>query len=406
MALALLLALPAACERRAPPGRPAPAPAGPVAVLPAVPAAPFGEWVPLEQQVREIRAILPRVPAGATLPAVPAPAPGAPRLAPRLALRGAASLLQPERHPGLPGQLALEVYLDEGQPPGGYLAITPARVGQGGGQPGALQVGGIERWPILAAQQAGSAAAASVADEDVALLLRVTDPENRLRHLYVLSLGYGEGSARYRALEGYLFVPAAGGALAGAAVYPVDFGYRWPEPPAVARQAAELALKLGALRTLAGRRAEALARAAEAGRLAGGLRKADVPPGQQAKRQADLREIEARARAATDQAGAMGQDLRALLLEIHRGRAALAEEWIAFTATNPYRWRGAAGREALYRPLAALAPDEAFAGQVFATLGGAGDAALAEAQRRMAQALEREAQRRPGTSPAPTLPLR
>ena len=117
----------------------------------------------------------------------------------------------------------MTLYLNDQPVPEGYLHLRP-------------DGGPAQRWPILSAVLDGRL------DADFTYTFRLADPQNRLRFLTVLGLGYGVDKLRFRAFEGYLIFPGAGGTVSRQEpMYAIDFGYRWPEPPRHVRMAQRLA---------------------------------------------------------------------------------------------------------------------------------------------------------------------
>jgi len=293
-------------------------------------ARPYPELAQVAAAVAEARAILPRLPSDVRPLPLATPQDAAPAPEPRLVLSGEGLLLRPSAFPTLPSRLRVELYLDARSPPGGYLLVADAQ--------------GHARWPILDAVQHGSH------DGAFADTFRVVDSGARLRYLALLGVPYDAGGQHFRSLEGYLIHPLPGGGVsAEGAIYPLDFGYRHPEPPAPVQAAQAFGERVAALRS-------------------------------------------ATARAEPERSAA---ELREALLAAYRERAALAEAWIAFTRDNAYLWRTPAERRALYAPLAALGGGNPELEQVFAALHGEADAELQLVRQAMQQALLREREHAP-----------
>ena len=337
---------------------------------------PFPELPQVAAVVAEARAILPRVPAEARPPALAAPEP-APQPAPRLALAGEGILLRPSAFPALPQRLRVELWLDERDPPGGYLLVSDAQ--------------GNARWPILDAYATGRREAA------FAVTFRLSDPAARLRYLALLGVPYEAGGQRFRSFEGYLIHPAPGGAVsAQGAIYPIDFGYRQPEPPEPVVRARALEPALAALRAQLSEWQALGVRVAELQDAARRLREAQVPAEQAARQRQDLADFAARVATGEVERKRAAAALRERLLAAYAGRAGLADAWNAFTESNAYRWRTAPERRAVYQPLQALRSAYPALEQAYEALGGAGDAALKSARAAMEQALLREQEQAPG----------
>jgi len=328
--------------------------------------------------VAEARSILPRLPSDAKpLPLAPPTAgTSAPPPEPQLALAGEGLLLRPSAFPDLPPRLRLELYLDERNPPGGYLLVTDGR--------------GSARWTILDAVQRGNHA------EAFADTFRVVDAGARLRYLALLGVPYEAGGQRFRSLEGYLIHPVAGGAVsAEGAIYPLDFGYRLPDPPPPVQAAQALAERLAALRTASGQWDALRTQGAELREAARRLRETAVPPQQAERQRADLADFERRGAAALAEQEQAAASLRERLLAAYRDRAALAEGWIAFTRDNAYLWRSRAERRAVYATLAALRAAHPALELAYAALHGETDAELQLARKTLERALLREQEHAP-----------
>lgn len=323
----------------------------------------------LAEIVAETRAILPRIPAHARPVALPPAGQGS---APRRVLIGEGRLLRPSAFPRLPHKLVVEVYLDRRSPPGGYLSITDVRTA------GA-------KWPLLSGDTKG--------DRDGAFTyaFRVSDPARRLRYFVLLAVPYEAGGRAFRAFEGYLIHPANDGALsAQGAIYPIDFGYRQPEPPepvlaakALAGRIAELQGQYAAWQALARRLEEHETSAAR-------LREARVPADQAAKQRKDLQEFARRIARIEGERRSAAEAMRGGLLSIYRERTALSATWAAFVNSNGYRWRTPAQRRAAYLPLRTLRASYPRLEEMFTAGEGERSPALAAAREQMEQAVLRE----------------
>lgn len=364
--VAVLLLGPGACQRWWP---------GHQAQAPKIAQRPFPELDQLSAVVADVRAILPSVPLGVKPIALGA-TPTQPPPEPRLVLEGEGRLLRPSTFPDLPPRMRVAVFLDPRTPPGGYLSVTDAQ--------------GTTRWRVLDAVQDGRRDAA------FAITLRLSDARARLRYLVLLGVPFDAGGQHYRSLEGYVILPGPDGSLSTAgAVYPVDFGYRHPDPPppvavaeALNRRVQALGATAAALRTQ-GAQLDKLQ--AEAHKLAA----TPVPADQAARQRRDVARLNQRVAAARKDVEQTRNALRSALLAIYRERARLTDTWIAFTKDNAYRWRDAAAKRAAYAPVRALGADSTTLEQAYALLNGNDDAALRSAREAMRKALEREATHAP-----------
>ena len=340
---------------------------------------PFEELAPLAEIVAETRAILPRIPSDVPPPALPEGAPreaGLPAAA-RGVLLGEGRLLRPTAFAGLPARIRVEVFLDEDDPPGGYLLIDDGRTAG-------------ERWLLLSGYRIGRR------EDAFRYVFRVSDPARRLAYLTLLGVRYRIGARDFRSFEGYLVRPAPDGALsARGAIYPIDFGYRHPDPPEAVVAARALAGRIAALEALAGRW-EALAR-----RLAGQeaaaarLREVSVPAEQADRQRADLARFAGEIAGLRAERDGAGNALRTSLAAVYRERTALADAWLAFADGNDHRWRTPAERRAAYLPLRTLRATLPRLRQIHASLAGDEDASLRRAREAMGEALLREQERVP-----------
>ena len=296
------------------------------------PAAHMPEQQDIYRVVGELRAILPSVPARNVAPPAPRPYPEA--SAARPVLEGQGRLIYAEgRSPGgsarPPPSIRVTLYLNDQPVPQGYLHLRP-------------DGGPAQRWPILSAVLDGRL------DADFTYTFRLADPQNRLRFLTVLGLGYGIDNLRFRAFEGYLIFPGAGGTVSRQEpMYAIDFGYRWPEPPRHVRMAQRLATLTASLeeggRSLSAAR-EARADAENAQKV---LQAASVPADQETARQNDLRELARQAGLRQIDVARLKAELAADLERIYRLRSERVDEWARYRLSNAYRWQRhlARGRE-------------------------------------------------------------
>jgi hypothetical protein len=340
---------------------------------------PFEEQAPLAEIVAETRAILPRIPND-----VPPPAPPEQvlreALAPvgaRAVLLGEGRLLRPAAFAGLPARIRVEVYLDDADPPGGYLLIDDGR-----------RAG--ERWLLLSGYRVGRREDAFRYD------FRVSDPARRLAYLTLLGVRYRIGARGFRSLEGYLIRPEADGALSSRSpIYPIDFGYRHPDPPEVVVGARALAERIDTLEALAKRRETLAHRLAGQEGDAARLREASVPAAQSSRQQADLAVLTGEIAGLRAEVEGAGNALRTALAAVYRERTALAAAWVAFADGNDYRWRTPAERRAAYLPLQTLRARLPRLQQLHAALSGDEHPVLRRAREAMGEAMLRQQERVP-----------
>lgn len=332
---------------------------------------PFPENGDLARVVAETRSILPRIPTplrNAEALIGDQPASGT---SPRRVLVGEARLLRPSAFP-LPQRLRVEVFLDDGTPPGGYLRVTGPK-------------GTPARWNLLSGHMTGAR------EGDFTAVFRVADPQRQLRYLVLLGLEYESDRLTYRSLEGYLIHPAGDGSLSQQGpVYPIDFGYRHPEPPLPVAGAEALKQQIATLNSLYARW---LSDAREKGALeskAATLRASKVPPDQATQLKADLAEYGRRIDALAEGARTQLARLRSGLLKVYRDREALTRHWEAFLETNAYRWRTPEARRKAYLPIRALRGSHADLERLFAAVEGESDPAMKEARDLMEQAVLKE----------------
>lgn len=365
LAAALALGL-TACDRT-PGGGPAPRPD-------AGGGRPFPELAQIADVVAETRAILPRIPADVKpAPLVPADAAPPPL---RLVLVGDGRLLRPSAFPHLPQRLHVALYLDERDPPGGRLRIRDEH--------------GSADWPILDGYTSGQR------DGAFTYVFRVRDGEARLRYFVLLGVPFQSGERSYRAFEGYLIRPAGGGAVtAEGAIYPVDFGYRQPEPPPPLATAEALGMRIGRLRERFAQWEALRKRLADLETARRSLRETQVPPEQAGQQRADLADFARRIAEAEAQRDDTAAGLRSELLAVYHQRQALAEAWRVFAESNGYRWRTPTERRAAYVPLQTLRAAYPGLERIYDALGGPEDAALRAARREMEQAVLREQEQAP-----------
>jgi hypothetical protein len=373
LAVLLLAFAPGGCERlRKDAAQPASAPATAQAPAPAAAAGvrPYPALPQVAAVVAEARAILPRVPTDAKPPPLaPADAPTEP--APRLTLVGEGILLRPSAFPDLPQRLRVELYLDERDPPGGYMSVMDAR--------------GTARWPILDAYTRGTREGA------FADTFRVLEPPGRLRYLALLGVPYESGGQRFRSFEGYLVHPAPGGEVsAQGAIYPIDFGYRLPDPPEPVRLAKALAERIADLRTRFGDWPGLVQRVTDLQDATRRLRETPVPAGQAPRQRQDLEDFGRRTAVAEAERNKAAAALRERLLEAYQARGAVSAAWLSFVDSNDFRWDAAGARSAAYQPLADLRAGYSLLEQVYGALHGDEDAALKAARAAMERALLRE----------------
>jgi hypothetical protein len=337
---------------------------------------PYPELQDVEAVVREVRALLPALPSSDAHP------PALPRLSaadrlPRLVLAGEGRLLRTRETPPLPAALRVELFLDGNDPPGGYLSVQA-----GSGVP--------ERWPILDVQRTG------LPDQDFFYIFRVLDKQSRLRYFSLLGLYYGAGALRFRAFEGYLIVPGEGGEVdKRPPVYPVDFGYHWPEPArflvrldSLKQESEVLDKQLTKLKAL-----RALITSTQQHRET--LATSSVPADQEAKRQQDGAALVAQVTQAEREREALTTDMTARIVRIYLTRKDLAEDWAAFRESNPYRWMTPRERGAAFDRLQPASALRAGWREAHAALDGESIAPLRSAQQAMEQALLRELELRP-----------
>lgn len=365
LAAALLLG-PGACQRWWPgrAGKPA-----------AIAQRPFPELGQLSAVVANVRSILPSVPLGIK-PIALGTTPTQPPPQPRLVLKGEGRLLRPGAFPNLPPRMRVSVFLDSRTPPGGYLSVTDAS--------------GTARWRILDAVQNGKRDAA------FAITLRLSDDKARLRYLVLLGIPFETGGQHYRSLEGYLIEPGPDGSLStGGPVYPLDFGYRHPDPPPPVAAAHAQALRAQALGGTASALQAQEDQVASLQDEAQKLATTSVPAGQAAKQRQDVARLRDRIAAARSQADQTRAGLRRALLALYHERARLTDTWIAFTEDNSYRWRNAAAKRAAYAPLQALGAHNPALDKAYAVLHGDDDPELRAARDALRRALERESTHAP-----------
>ena len=337
---------------------------------------PYPELAAVERLVRDVRAILPALPARDVAP----PAFELPPLAEsavRHVLSGTGRLVRAGPASDLPPSIRVDLYLDSREPPGGYLLVGS------GAQPG-------ERWPILSAHRAGDPGG------DFTYTLRVADRERRIRYLTLLGLHYGSGGLRFRAFEGYLIFPGKGETLGGRPpIHVIDFGYRWPVPPRHEAKVARLQRDSDAANALRAQH-EAGAGALERDRRArDALRSSAVPAEREGDRQRDLAAMETRLIGAAARQVELSRDLAEALLVLYRLRSEIAADWETFRENNPYRWMAPEQRRASFALLAGTRSLEQRWRAAYDAIEGDRRKALRSAREAMEAALLREIELEP-----------
>lgn len=337
-----------------------------------------GARMPEQQEiyrvVGELRSILPSVPARNVAP--PAPRTYRETSPARPVLEGQGRLIYAGGRPQGGGarpaaRIRVTLSLNDQPAPEGYLDLRP-------------DGGPTQRWPILSAVLDGRL------DADFAYTFRLADPENRLRYLTVLGLGYGVENMRFRAFEGYLLYPGAGGTISRQEpMYAIDFGYRWPEPPRHVRMAERLATLTASLEGRGGRLASARAARAHAAKAQKALQAATVPADQESARQSDLRDLARRTGVLQADVVRQAAELAADLERIYRLRSERVDEWARHRLSNAYRWQRHLARGRDIEPVDFTAQQEVWS-RVFGAVNGSGRDSLNQARDEMEAALLRE----------------
>jgi hypothetical protein len=269
----------------------------------------------------------------------------------------------------------IDLYLNGDDPPGGYLLV---------------RTNAEERWPILDTHFSGSR------DGDFTYVFRVLDKQSRLRYFAVLGVGYGTGGLRFRAFEGYLIIPSEAGAInRRPPIYPVDFGYHWPDPPRFISRLESLRQESGALDRELQRLRGLRSRLKELQQQRETLAASEVPAEQEAKRQEDLSSLDAQMDQADREREALTTEMASRLERIYRTRAEMAEDWTAFREANPYRWMTPAERVAMFQQLEGSGALRAGWREAHAAVEGESKPPLRSAKQAMEQALLRELESRP-----------
>ena len=337
---------------------------------------PYPELQELESVVREVRALLPTLPAGKETPPPLPRLPVADRL-PRLLLTGEGRLIRTVEGPPLPAVLRVELYLDGNDPPGGYLMV------QAGSSP-------PERWPILDVQRAGAR------NEDFSYTFRILDKQSRLRYLSLLGLYYGTGEFRFRSFEGYLIVPGEGGMVnLRPPVYPIDFGYHWPVPPRFLARLDFLKLESEALNAELVRLHDHRARIQDTQQQLQALTATAVPVEQEAKRKQDVAALGEQIAQAERDRNALTGEMETRVERIYMNRREMAQDWAAFHESNPYRWMTPPERLAAFDRLQTAGTLRAGWREAHAAIEGESKPALRSARQAMEHALLRELELRP-----------
>jgi hypothetical protein len=330
----------------------------------------------VEAVVRDVRASLPALPSNKEQP------PAMPRVAaadrlPRLMLSGEGRLIRTGEGPPLPPALRIELYLDGNDQPSGYLMVQAGS-------------GAAERWPILDLQRTGAR------DENFSYLFRIVDKQGRLRYLSLLGLHYGSGELRFRAFEGYLIIPGESGEVnKRPPVYPIDFGYHWPEPPQFIVRLASVKQESGLLDKQLAKLKDLRAMIAATQQRRETLAASAVPAEQEAKRQQDLAALAQQIALGERDREALLSEMAARIERIYVTRKEMADDWAAFRESNPYRWMIPPERLAAFDQLQSVSALRAGWREAHAALDGESKAPLRAAKQAMEQALLRELELRP-----------
>ena len=248
---------------------------------------------------------------------------------PELALRGVGVSMTPGLQDEVPKRITLSLFVDKNTYTEGYLEVKTAD--------------GKEVWPIIAFDHTGRA------DGVFGFTYLLATPLGRLRFLVVIGGGYREKEQSYFGFEGTLIHPEPGKGLEKwKRAYKIDFGYKFPSPPAFPGKVAA-AEKL--FEELQGdvRGVERLQNAVEEARGAfASLQRRPrekTPPGQREKALAKAkRDADGLEESLVDRVAAT----EARFHRYYRVRTEIAVDFSKFLETNFYLWRDLPGKQELF----------------------------------------------------------
>ena len=248
---------------------------------------------------------------------------------PELALRGVGISMTPGLQDEAPKRIGLSLFVDKVTYTDGYLEVKTAD--------------GKEVWPIVAFDHTGRA------DGQFGFTYLLATPLGRLRYLVVIGGGYREKEQSYFGFEGTLIHPEPGKGLEKwKRAYKIDFGYKFPSPPAFPETVALAEKLFGELRGEV-REVERLQHTLAAARSGfASLQKrprGNSSPGERektlTKAKGDADSLEA---SLVDRIAAT----EAKFHRYYRVRRELAVEFSTFLQTNYYSWRDLPGKQELF----------------------------------------------------------
>lgn len=248
---------------------------------------------------------------------------------PEIALRGVGRSMTPGLQDEVSKSISLSLFVDKDTYTEGYLKVK-----KGGGE---------EFWPIVAFDHTGRA------DSGFGFTYLLATPRGELRYLVVIGGGYQEKGQGFYGFEGTLIHPEPSKKLEKwKRAYKIDFGYKFPSPPAFPAKVAaagKLFEELGGDTRKVERLQHDLAEA-----RSGFASLQRGPPGKTPPEEKERALTRAKTRA-DNLEEALVEQVAATEAKFHRYyrvRRELAGNFSNFLKTNYYLWRNLAGKQALF----------------------------------------------------------